>query len=41
MDLDADDEKSFIGQVVNSAVGVVKEAIGKDYLGFVVEPIVV
>jgi len=33
-----DDETPFIGQEVNSAVGVVKEAVGKDYYGFIVEP---
>ena len=36
-----DDEKPYIDQEVNSAVAIVKEAIGKDYYGFVVEPVVV
>ena len=33
-----DDEAPYIGQEVNSAVDIVKEAIGKDYYGFVVKP---
>jgi uncharacterized OB-fold protein len=33
-----DDEKPFIGEEVTSAVGVVKEGVGTDYYGFIVEP---
>ncbi|MDR1089006.1 MAG: hypothetical protein LBL23_07040 [Coriobacteriales bacterium] len=36
-----DDEKPYIDEEVNSTVGVIKEAVGKDYYGFIVEPVVV
>ncbi len=34
-----DDDNPYIGEMVTSAVGVVKEAVGKDYYGFVTEPV--